>query len=60
MLSKRRFGGGPSQLAVDHALMALSLVEAAIREGADADLLAGLHDTVEHIGHRLASLGRSS
>ncbi len=57
---KAPFGGGPSQLAVDNALMALALVEAAVREGADDDVLTGLEDTVEHIGHRLAHLARSS
>lgn len=53
------FAGGDFKLAVDNALAALSLLEAAVRDAPEDDVLAGLEETVEEIGERLADMGRS-
>ena len=52
-------GGGDFKLAVDNALTALSLLEAALRDSPDDEVLAGLEDAVDDIGERLANLSKS-
>jgi len=51
--------GGDFKLAVDNALTALSLLEAALRDSPDDEVLAGLEDAVDDIGERLANLSKS-
>ena len=52
-------GGGDFKLAVDNALTALSLLEAALRDSPDDEVLASLEDAVDDIGERLANLSKS-
>ena len=43
---------------LDNALTALSMLEAAVRDAPEDDLLTGLEDTVDAIAQRLADFGR--
>jgi hypothetical protein len=52
-------GDGDFTLAVDNALTALSLIEAALRDSPEDELLASLEDAVDDIGDRLRGLRRS-
>ena len=52
-------GGGDFKLAVDNALTALSLLEAALRDSPDDEVLAGLEEAIDDIGERLANLSKS-
>ena len=53
------FGGGDFKLAVENALTALSLLEAALRDSPDDEVLASLEYAVDDIGERLANLSKS-
>ena len=52
------FAGGDFKLAVDNALTALSMLEAAVRGSTADEVLTGLEDTVDDIAQRLADFGR--
>ena len=52
-------GGGDFKLAVDNALTALSLLEAALRDSPDDEVLTSLEDAVDDVGERLVNLSKS-
>jgi hypothetical protein len=52
------FAGGDVKLAADNALTALSMLEAAVRDAPEDDVLTGLEETVDDIAKRLAEFGR--
>ena len=52
-------GDGDFNLGVDNALTALSLLELALRDSPEDELVAGLEDAVADISDRLADLSRS-
>jgi hypothetical protein len=55
---KAPFGEGEPKAAADRALTALSLVETALVDAPDVDVLAKLEDLVDGVRDRLAGFGQ--